>query len=361
LPISSNDFNKSVVCVSCQLGKGKRLPFSSSNRVSITPLQLIRSDVWTSPVHSVTGYKFYVIFVDDHSRFIWVFPLHHKSEVFNNFVKFKLLVENQFSIKIKQFQSDGGGEYNSIQFQAFLQKNGIVHRKSCPYTSPQNGLAERKLRHILETGLSLLAHCHLSNRYWVDAFLTSVYIINHLPTPTLDNLSPFAKLYSKEPDYHTLRVFGCKCYPLLRPYTSHKLEYRSKPCLFLGYSHAGYKCHDPLTNKVYLSRHVVFDKRTFPAKEQPATTLPSQINADKDVPFTIPVSSPFLPIMLTYYLLLPQLKILNPHLCVLHCLTLLFISKTSPYPHHHLHMSQTWPLQIVLQLLQCHLLLYLTH
>jgi transposase InsO family protein len=78
-----------------------------------------------------------------------------KSEVYECFIKFKLLVEKKFSSSIKQLQSDGGGEYTSLHFQSFLTKNGIVHRKSCPYTSQQNGLAERKLRHILETGLTL--------------------------------------------------------------------------------------------------------------------------------------------------------------------------------------------------------------
>ena len=163
------------------------------------------------------------------------------------------MAENQFSTTIKQLQSDGGGEYTSLIFQSFLTKHGIVHRKSCPYTSQQNGLAERKLRHILETGLTLLAHSHLSNRYWVDVFLTAVYIINRLPTPILDHMSHFLKLFNKEPDYNNLRVFGCLCYPLLRPQGLHKLEYRSKPCIFIGYSYAGYRCLDPIINKVYLS------------------------------------------------------------------------------------------------------------
>lgn len=265
--MSLTKMNKDIVCSSCQLGKSKRQSFSSSTRISTHPLQLIHTDVWTSPVPSVSGYKYYVIFIDDFSRFSWIYPLYAKSEVFDQFVKFKLMVENQFSTTIKQLQSDGGGEYNSLQFQSFLTKSGIIHRKSCPHTSQQNGLAERKLRHILETGLTLLAHAHLSNKYWVDAFFTAIYIINRLPTPTLEFKSPFSKLYDKEPDYQVLRVFGCKCYPLLRPYGLHKLEYRSKPCLFLGYHHAGYKCLDPITNKVYLSRHVVFDESTFPAKE----------------------------------------------------------------------------------------------
>jgi hypothetical protein len=226
--------------------------------------------------------------VDDYSCFVWLYLLYHKSEVFDNFVKFKLQVENQFSTSIKQLQPDGGGEYMSLQFQTFLKRYGIIHHKS-----PQNGLAERKLRHILETGLSLLVHCNLSNRFWVDAFLTSVYIINQLPTPTLDNLSPFAKLFNKERDYHRLCVFGCRYYPLLRPYNLQKLDYRPKPYLFLGYTHTRYKCLDPLTNKVYLSRHVVFNKNTFLAKDNVVFTLPSQISANKDTLFLVPISPLF--------------------------------------------------------------------
>jgi transposase InsO family protein len=163
LPVSSYDFNKNVICISCQSGKSKKQPFNSSTRISTHPLQLIQSDIWTSPIKSVSGYKHYVVFIDDFSRFTWFCPLYNKSEVYEHFVKFKLMVENQFSATIKQLQSDGGGEYTSLHFQSFLTKHGILHWKSCPYKSQQNGLAERKLRHLLETGLTLLAHSHLSN------------------------------------------------------------------------------------------------------------------------------------------------------------------------------------------------------
>jgi hypothetical protein len=260
-------------------------------------LELIHSDIWTSPIQSISGCKYHVVFIDDFFRYTWIYPLYQKSEVFDTFVKFKLLVENQFSTKIKQFQSDGGGEYTSVHFQSFLTNNGILHRKSCPYTSPHNGLAERKLRHILDTGLTLLAHSHLSNRYWVDAFLTVVYIINRLPTPTLQYKSPYLKLYKHDPDYQNLRVFGCLCYNFLRPYASHKLEYRSKPCIFLGYQFAGYKCLDPVTNKVYLSRHVIFNEDFFPAKDQTTSKLPSRISAQGDAPFILHVpftNAPFM-------------------------------------------------------------------
>jgi hypothetical protein len=94
LSVSNFDFNKSASCDSYQLGKGKKLPSHASNRISHQPLDLIHSDICTSHVQSISGYKYYVIFVDDWSRFTLIYPLHHKFDIFANFVKFKLLVEN---------------------------------------------------------------------------------------------------------------------------------------------------------------------------------------------------------------------------------------------------------------------------
>ena len=261
--------NKMHFCEPCQLGKGKQLPFKPSTRVSSFPLQLIHTDVWSCSTKSLSGCKYYVIFIDDFSRFSWLYPLQNKSDVYACFVKFKTLVENQFSCKIKQLQSDGGGEYMSNQFQLFLSSNGIQHRRTCPHTPQQNGVAERKHRHVVEMGLSLLAQSLLPTKFWVDAFLTSIFLINRLPTSTLDNQTPYLKLFGKHPDYTSLRTFGCACFPLLRPYATHKLMFRSKRCIFLGYSshQNGYRCLDPVTQKVLISRHVVFNENTFPAKD----------------------------------------------------------------------------------------------
>jgi hypothetical protein len=260
--------DKTKICPSCQLGKSKQQPFFESSRISTGPLDLIHSDVWTSPVPSLSGCKYYVLFVDDYSRFTWLYPILNKSDVYQCFVKFKLLAENIFSTKIKQFQSDNGGEYVSNQFKHFLTQNGILHRLTCPHTSQQNGIAERKHRHIMEMGLTLLAQAGLSPKYWVDSFLTSIYLINRLPTPVLKNQSPFSKLFNRSPDYTTLRTFGCLCFPLLRPYANHKLSFRSKPCILLGYAanQKGYRCLEPQSHKIYISRHVVFDETVFPAK-----------------------------------------------------------------------------------------------
>jgi hypothetical protein len=268
LPITSSSSPESL-CEPCLLAKSKCLPFSASNNVTKEPLEIIHSDLWSSPMPSINGCRYYVVFIDNHSRFTWIYPLHHKSETFACFVKFKSLAGNLLSKKIKSFQSDGGGEFTFNQFKQYLSSNGILHRISYPYTAAQNGLAERKHRHIVETGLALLAHSHLPLSYWVDAFTTAVYLINRLPTSILQHQSPYVKLLHKNPDYTFLKVFGCACFPFLRPYNSHKMMYRSKKCIFLGYcsNYKGYRCYDPTSKRAIISHHVVFDENTFPAKD----------------------------------------------------------------------------------------------
>jgi hypothetical protein len=271
---------------SCLLAKSKCLPFTTSNNVTTAPLELIHSDLWSSPISSLSGCRYYVIFIDNFSRFSWIYPMHKKSETFDYFVKFKCLAKNMISQKIKSFQSNGEGEFISNKFSQFLKPNGIIHRISCPYIAQQNGLAERKHRHVVETGLALLAQSKLPTFYWVDAFNTSVYLINRMPSPVLQNKCPYSKLLQKNPDYSLLRVFGCTCYPLLRPYSSHKLIYRSKKCIFLGYisNYRGYRCLDLTSKRIYTSRHVVFDEENFPAHGwnsslQPATNGHSPVTS----------------------------------------------------------------------------------
>jgi hypothetical protein len=103
-------------------------------------------------------------------------------------------------------------------------------------------------------------------KFWDEAFLTATYLINCLPTRVLDNLSPMERLFKSQPNYCMLNFFGCACWLHLRPYNKHKLEFCSKPCVFLVYSslHKGYKCLDMETGCVYISRDVVFDEVIFP-------------------------------------------------------------------------------------------------
>ncbi|CAJ2640052.1 unnamed protein product [Trifolium pratense] len=147
-----------------------------------------------------------------------------------------------------------------------LTYSGIAQQLSCPYTPEQNGLAERKHRHIVETGLTLLFHANIPLKFWVDAFLTSVYLINRLPLSSIGKDTPYFKLFGKHPDYSGLRIFGCQCFPYLKTPGLHKFSRKTASCVFLGYSplHKGYRCLDSHTHRVYISRHVVFNENYFP-------------------------------------------------------------------------------------------------
>lgn len=128
-------------------------------------------------------------------------------------------------------------------------------------------------------GLALLAHAHAPLKFWDEAFLTATFLINRLPTRVLDNLSPIARLFNTPPDYSMLKIFGCACWPHLRPYNKHKLEFRSKPCVFIGYSplHKGYKCLDMDSGRVYISRDVIFDEAIFPFSTPSSNVDPSNM------------------------------------------------------------------------------------
>lgn len=213
----------------CRIGKSCKLSFSSSETITTSPLEVVHSDVWDpSPILSVCGFCYYVVFVDDYSKYTWMSPIHCKLNVYSVFLTFKLQAENLLSSKIKHLRSDGGGEYLRAKFQNFLRDNGIIHQIWCRYTPEQNGRAERKHRHIVETGLNLHFTAQMPLNYWADAFSTATYLINRMPMRSLNFISPWQKLFHHSPIYTNLKVFGCSCYPLLRPYTKHILEPKTK-------------------------------------------------------------------------------------------------------------------------------------
>jgi histone deacetylase 1/2 len=247
------------------MAKSHQLSFPISNHVSTAPLELIFTDVWGPAIPSASGLKYYVSFIDDFTKFTWTYFLHAKSEVEHTFLRFQKHVELLLDTKIKSVQSDWGGEYRRLH--KYFLDHGIIHYISCPHTHQQNGSAERKHRHIVETGLALLAHSSMPLTFWDEAFATAVHLINRMPTRVIDNATPLERLLGNKakPNYDLLKTFGCACWPFLRPYNARKLTFRSKECVFIGYSnhHMGYKCLDVSTGRVYISRNVIFDENVF--------------------------------------------------------------------------------------------------
>jgi hypothetical protein len=158
--------------------------------------------------------------------------IRFKSDVHHVFLEFQAHVECLLNRKIISVQSDWGGEYQCLN--SYLKYVGIQHHISCPHTHQQNGVAECKHRHIVETGLALLAHSSLPLQFLDEAFITVCYLINQLPSKSLRLVTPFEHLLAKQPSYDQLRVFSSRCWPNLRPYNSMKLSFRSMSCVFLG-------------------------------------------------------------------------------------------------------------------------------
>ena len=201
--------------------------------------------------------------MDAYTKYVWLYLIDSKAQALFVFQSFKLYAEKQTGFSLLSIQTDNAKEF--LCFKNFLFIHGITHRLTCPHTHQQNGSIERKHKHIVDIGLTLLASSSLPMSFWGYAFTVVVTIINVLPTSVLHNSSPYQLLFNKKPDYSIYKIFGCACYPLLRPYNKHKMNLHSSLCGFLGYApnHRGYICLSP-TSHIYISHHVIFDEHVYP-------------------------------------------------------------------------------------------------
>lgn len=159
-----------INCEVCELAKQTRSVYPAKEYVSSHAFNLVHSDIWgPSRVSSINGSKWFITFVDDHTRITWVFLMRHKSEagkIIQNFITF---VKTQFNIIIKTLRTDNGLEYLDKNVQSFLTGLGIHHQTSCTYTPQQNGMAERKNRHLLEVTRAIMFTHNVPKFYWGKA------------------------------------------------------------------------------------------------------------------------------------------------------------------------------------------------
>ncbi|KAL0544016.1 hypothetical protein IC582_019127 [Cucumis melo] len=230
----------SLSCDVCIRAKQHRVSFPSRPYKPTQPFTLIHSDVWgPSKVTTSSGKRWFVTFIDDHTRLTWVYLITDKSEVSAIFQNFYHTIETQFHKKIAILLSDNGREFQNHNLSEFLASKGIVHPNSCAYTQ-QNRVAERKNRHLLKVARSLMLSTSLPSYLWGDAILTAAHLINrmssrilHLQTPLecLKESYPSTRLVSKVP----LRVFGCTAYVHSFCPNQTKFTPRAQACVFVGY------------------------------------------------------------------------------------------------------------------------------
>ncbi|RVW83569.1 Copia protein [Vitis vinifera] len=260
------------VAYSLRFAKHTRTVYPQIPYKPSTVFSLVHSDVWgPSRIKNISGTRWFVTFVDDHTRVTWVFLMKEKSEVGHIFQTFNLMVQNQFNSKIQVLKSDNAKEYFTSSLSTYLQNHGIIHISSCVDTPQQNGVAERKNRHLLEVARCLMFSSNVPNYFWGEAILTATYLINRMPSRVLTFQSPRQLFLKQFPHTHAassdlpLKVFGCTAFVHVYPQNRSKFAPRANKCIFLGYSptQKGYKCYSPTNKRFYTTMDVSFFEHVF--------------------------------------------------------------------------------------------------
>ncbi|RVX00402.1 Retrovirus-related Pol polyprotein from transposon TNT 1-94 [Vitis vinifera] len=174
------------------------------------------------------------------------------------------MIETQYNAKVRVLRSDNGGEYHSSDFQKYLEGHDILHQTTCSNTPQQNGVVERKNRHLLEVVHASLIAAKIPISYWREAITSVAYLINRVPSSSIDFPTPLQALTNivvvptvTNPPPH---VFGCMAFVHLHKHQRTKLTSRALHRVFVGYAlhKKGYRCYHPPTRRMFITMDVVF-------------------------------------------------------------------------------------------------------
>ena len=248
-------------CEPCMDGKHHRSSFpKSGGRRATKLLEIVHSDVCgTLEAKSLSGAEYFVTFIDDKSRYVWIYILKNKSEVFKKFLVWKSMVEKSSGEKVKTLRSDNGGAYTS---KDYLKRNGIRYERTVPKTPEQNGVAERMNRTLVETVRAMLSDSKLPKEFWGEALSTASYVRNRSPTTAVKAMTPYEAWKGYKPNVNHLRIFVCSAYAHIPKDERYKMDPKAKKSIFLGYGIGvkGYRLFDTDTSKVFHSIDVIFNE-----------------------------------------------------------------------------------------------------
>ncbi|KAL0435451.1 UNVERIFIED_CONTAM: Retrovirus-related Pol polyprotein from transposon TNT 1-94 [Sesamum radiatum] len=261
--------------------KGKMKVFESDKYI------LSKSGVFVGFGYYTNGNKkYFVTFIDDASRFCYVYLLHSKDEALDKFKTYKTEVELQQNSLIKRLRTDRGGEYID---PSYFQSVGIIHETTAPYTPQQNGVSERKNRVLKEMVNSMLSYSGLSDGFWGEAMLTACYLLNKVPNKR-NKVTPYELWYKKKPNLNYLRIWGCRAVVRLPEPKKKSLGERGIDCIFIGYAEhsKAYRFYVIVpndfisVNTVIESRDAIFDETRFSSIPRPKEIIPSTTGTNKE-------------------------------------------------------------------------------
>jgi len=225
------------VCRGCAPGKYAKATFPRSKNKAKSVLGLIHLDICRSmSTKFFSGAKYFLTFIDDHSRKTWIYFLKTKDEVFCRFKEFKALVENLTGKKIKVLCSDNGGEYIDKDFTDFCAKEGITREWTTPYNPEHNGVAERKNMTIVEAARAMMYDQNMPKFLWAEACNTTVYVQNRTPQRALGKITPEKVFIGKTPEVSHFRIFGSLAYCHIPKEKRKMLDQTAEKRYLVGYS-----------------------------------------------------------------------------------------------------------------------------
>lgn len=201
--------NPNVDCYTCVKGKMKALPFPNSSIKSVRPLELVHMDLsGTIRIPNPENYKYFLLLVDDYSRYKVVALLKRKTEVFAAVKAFKERFERQLEVSLKVFRSDNGTEFSNHQFDELCDETGIVQQFTCVNTPQQNIVAERGIGLVKQMARTLLLDANLGASFYPYAVAHAVKILNLLPCASIGFRIPYELFHRKQASYDDLEIFG---------------------------------------------------------------------------------------------------------------------------------------------------------
>ena len=237
------------LCDGCLIGKQRCTPFPSQTSYRTDePLELVHGDI-CGPIKSTTpgGKTLFLLLVDDKRCFMWLILRQAKSEAEEAVKRIQARAEAECGKKMRVLHTDRGREFTSTSFGKYYDEFGIQRKLTVPYSLKQNGVVERQNQTIVGTVRSLLMTVGIPGRFWGEAVMTAVYLLNWSPTRSLDGKMPYETWYNKKPMVHHFRVFCCVTYIKVACLHLAKLDPRGLQVVFIGYEPGSkaYRLYDP--------------------------------------------------------------------------------------------------------------------
>ncbi|CAI7919769.1 unnamed protein product, partial [Closterium sp. NIES-54] len=273
-------------CIPCVEGRQRAAPHSSEFPPTEAPLQTLHMDVWgPARVRGQGHERYFLLVVDDYSRYTTVFPLRSKGEVTEVLIDWiraaRLRLRESFGSEfpVLRLHSDRGGEFSSARLGAFCRAQGIRQTFTLPASPQQNGIAERRIGIVMDVARTSMIHAATPHFLWPFAVQYAAHQLNLQPRVSLPETSPTLLWTGKVGDASAFRFWGSRAF--VRDLSADKLSPRATPCVFLGFppDAPGWQFYHPTSRRVLSSQDVTFDEsvpyyRLFPCRTAPLPPPP---------------------------------------------------------------------------------------